>query len=307
MAVSVNKESFGQLIDFFGGERDLSHGRIKVLHDGSFIDDPTRIFRAVRFESRFGFAIDHHTEELIKNAIEQSMFEKVEPQRIRDELMLILQEDAPARALGRMSELEELRFIHHDLKLDSDVMRVYGAIDKVLGWYERSPHKRRGVERWLIYLMALFDDLSYNTVSSVCGRFVFRGSDTARVLSYKSHSKSVLKVMASADYIAPSRIYRLLEGLSFEAILLMLANAALLESPARSGRAGSRIKDFLCKYNGTRIHIKGDDLKALGLKPSPKFRVILDKVLYHKLDGKLRTKKEELAFVKKLVKQMETI
>lgn len=302
MAISINKESFGQLIDFFGGERDLSHGRIKVLHDGSFIDDPTRIFRAVRFESRFGFAIDHHTEELIKNAIEQSMFEKVEPQRIRDELMLILQEAEPARALGRMAELEELRFVHHDLKLDSDLVRLYGAIDKALGWYERSPHKKRGVERWLIYLMALFDGLSYNTVSFVCGRFVFRGSDTARVLSYKSHSKSALKALASADIIAPSRIYKLLEPLSFEVILLMLANAALLEGPAKSGRASSRIKDFLCKYNGTRIHVKGDDLKALGLKPSPKFKVILDKILYHKLDGKLRTKTEELAFVKKLVK-----
>ena len=71
MAISINRESFGRLIDFFGGERDLLHGRIKVLHEGSFIDDPTRIFRAVRFESRFAFAIDHLTEELIKNDEQQ--------------------------------------------------------------------------------------------------------------------------------------------------------------------------------------------------------------------------------------------
>jgi tRNA nucleotidyltransferase (CCA-adding enzyme) len=109
-------------------------------------------------------------------------------------------------------------------------------------------------------------------------------------------------LLASADAIAPSRIYKLLEPLSFEVILLILANAALLGSPAKSDRASSRIKDFLCKYNGTRIYIKGDDLKALGLKPSPKFGEILIKVLYHKLDGKLRTKTEELAFVKKLIK-----
>ncbi len=301
MAISINKESFGQLIDFFGGERDLLHGRIKVLHEGSFIDDPTRIFRAVRFESRFAFAIDHRTEELIKNAIEQSMFDKVEPQRIRDELMLILQETEPVRAIRRMAELEELRFIHHDLKLDSDMVRLYDSIGETLHWYDRSSHKKRSVDRWLIYLMALFDDLSYNTVSSICGRFVFRGSDSLRILACKSYSRSALKALASKSAMAPSRIYRLLEPLSFEVILLVMAKAALLKPDAKVKLAKSRIREFLNKYNGMRTHIKGDDIKALGLKPSPRFKTILDKVLYNKLDGKLKTKKEELAYVKKLI------
>jgi len=304
MALSINKESFGQLIDFFAGFRDLSHGRIKVLHDGSFIDDPTRIFRAVRFESRFGFAIDHHTEELIKNALEQSMFEKVEPQRIRDELILILQEAQPLKALKRMAELEELRFIHPELKLDSDLIRLYGSIDETVAWYDRSLRtrlKKRAVDRWLIYLMALFDDLSYNTVSSICSRFVFRGSDTIRTLSYKSHSGMVLKALAAKGSMAPSRIYRLLEPLSFEVILLVMAKAATAGSAARSKLIRSRIRDFFRKYNGTRIRVKGDDIKALGLKPSPKFKEILDKVLYNKIDGKLRTGKDELDYVKRQV------
>jgi tRNA nucleotidyltransferase (CCA-adding enzyme) len=301
MAVSVNPGSFGQLIDFFGGERDLSRGRIKVLHDGSFIDDPTRIFRAVRFEARFAFAIDHRTGELIKNALDASMFDKVEPQRIRDELVLILKEPEGLRAIRRMAELDELRFIHPRLKLDSDITRLCGAADAAMAWFDSSGPRKRPLERWIIYLMALFDDLSYNTVSSICSRFVFRGSDRIRILSYKRRSSKVLKALAWGEGMAPSRVYRLLEPLAFEVTVLMMAKAAS-DSGAGSQLAISRIKDFLREYNGTRTAIKGDDIKALGLKPSKRFKLILQKVLYRKIDGKLRTKRDELEYVRKLIK-----
>lgn len=302
MAVSINTGSFGQLIDFFGAAADLRRGRIKVMHDGSFIDDPTRIFRAVRFESRFGFTIDGHTEDLIKNAIEQSMFEKVEPQRIRDELILILQEPEPVRALKRMSELEELRFIHPELSLDSDFVRLSEAIDDAISWYGKSGGRKRALDKWLIYLMALFDDLSYNTVSSICSRFVFRGSDRIRILSNKSCSTRALKVLSAGREITPSGIYRLLEPLAFEVTVLIMAKAALLGG-GKAKLAGSRIKDFIQRYNGIRTGVRGDDIKAMGLKPSPRFKVILDKVLYGKLDGRLKTRSDEIDYVKRLLKK----
>ena len=302
MAVSINGGSFGQLIDFFGGKRDLAHGRIKAMHDGSFIDDPTRIFRAIRFESRFGFTIDHHTEELVKNAIEQSMFDKVEPQRIRDELILILKEARPLDALKRMAELDELRFIHPAIKLDSDLIRLYNGADEACRWYDHSRSRKRVLERWLIYLMALFEDLTYSQVSAICNRFVFRGSDSLRALSYKRHAKKTSAALVSDAGMAPSRIYRLLEPLSFEVILLIMARTALMPSQARAALAKSRIKDFLQEYNGTRIKTRGDDLKAMGLKPSRDFKIILDKVLYSRIDGKLKTKADELEFIRRLIR-----
>lgn len=302
MAVSINGGSFGQLIDFFGGKRDLAHSRIKVMHDGSFIDDPTRIFRAVRFESRFGFAIDHHTEVLIKNAIEQSMFDKVEPQRIRDELILILKEEEPLRPLKRMAELDELRFIHPAIKLDSDLIRLYNAADEACRWYDRSRSRKRALERWLICLMALFEDLTYSQVSAICNRFVFRGSDSLRVLSCKRHAKKTARALTAGAGMAPSKIYRLLEPLSFEVILLIMARTALMPSQAKAALVRSRIKDFLQEYNGTRIKVRGDDLKAMGLKPSRDFKIILDRVLYGRIDGKLKTKADELEYVRKLIK-----
>lgn len=297
MAVSINKESFGQLIDFFNGERDLTRGIIKVMHDASFIDDPTRIFRAVRFEQRFGFSIDGHTGDLIKHAIKREMFKRVEPQRIRDEIILILKEEKPYKAISRMAELDELRFLHHKIKFDRRAVKLYGAIDGVSGWYEALNFKRRAVECWLVYLMALFDRLSYNDVSSICSRFVFRRSETIRLLSSKGSADRVARALDRAAPLAPSRIYRLLEPLSFEVILFILAKA-------RSLRVKTRVEDFFRKYNGARISIKGGQIKAMGLKPGPHFGSILEKVLYAKLDGKVRTRKEELMYAAKLVKSV---
>jgi tRNA nucleotidyltransferase (CCA-adding enzyme) len=301
MAVSINKESFGQLIDFFGGERDLARGRIRVLHDGSFLDDPTRIFRAVRFESRFSFTIDRRTEELILSALDASMFEKVEPQRIRDELILILKEPEPLKAVRRMAQLDELRFVHPDLKLDSDLERLSLRAREAIASYEASRSRKRPLDAWIIYLMALFDDLSYNTVSSICSRFVFRGSDSLRILSYKGRADGVLRSLESKAAMSPSRVYRFLEPFAFEVTVLMMAKASLTASRPGSKLAISRIKDFFGKYNGARSAIRGDDIKAMGLKPSRKFKAILRKVLYRKIDGKLRTRAEELEYVRKLI------
>ncbi|MDD5436898.1 MAG: hypothetical protein PHX20_05085, partial [Candidatus Omnitrophica bacterium] len=298
MAVSLNKESFGQLIDFFGGERDLRRGVIKVMHDGSFIDDPTRIFRAVRFEQRIGFSIDAHTEDLIKFAIKKEMFKRVEPQRIRDEVILILKEEDPYRAVKRMHELDELRFLHPKIRLDKNATELYRSIGTISAWHEGSSFKKRAAEEWLIYLMALFDRLSYNDCSSICNKFVFRRSETIRLLSCKEEADKLIRALGAKAPLPPSRIFKLLEPLSFEVILFTMAKA-------RSGRVRARIEDFFCKYNGTRIAVKGEDINRMGLKPGPHYKAILNKVLLARIDGKVRTRKEELAYAARLVKKVK--
>ena len=107
MAISINRDDFGKLTDLFGGLKDLKAGCIKVMHDKSFIDDPTRIFRAIRFEQRFGFRIDKHTQKLIDKAIECGMLERLETQRVRKEVLGILREDDPMKVLERLGD-----FIH---------------------------------------------------------------------------------------------------------------------------------------------------------------------------------------------------
>jgi len=105
MAMSMNKKSFGELVDFYGGKKDLKKGIIRVLHDKSFIDDPTRIFRAVRFSVRFGFKIELHTKKLIKGALLDGLLREVNTGRIRKEIELLLKEKKPRRCLELFSKL----------------------------------------------------------------------------------------------------------------------------------------------------------------------------------------------------------
>ena len=292
MALSLNSASFGQLVDFFGGQSDLLHGRIKVMHDASFIDDPTRIFRAVRFEQRFGFTIEAHTQNLIRNAIRQEMFDKTQAQRIRDEIMLILKEAKPLRAVKRMSELHELRFIHHNIALDHHIIKLCNAIDETCKWYEKASFRKRPVEKWLVYLMALCDNLTYKEMAALCDKFVFRRVERLRLLACKEKADRLLRILRSRKALKASQIYAHLIGLSFEELIFIMAKSD-------SSRARSRIKEFLQKYQGIHLKIGGSDIRSLGLKPGPVFKKILDKVLHQKIDGILKTKRDELDYARK--------
>lgn len=293
MAASLNKSSFGQLIDFFGGEKDLENGVIRVLHDASFIDDPTRIFRAVRFEQRFGFHIDRYTKNLIKNAIREGMFSRTQHHRIRDEVVLMLREEEPLKAILRMKELHELRFIHREIKVGKSTEKLFTAIRDTFRWYAKSAFRRRHIDLWLMYLAALMERLDFNETKAVCEKFAFRRSDSIRLLSCRKNCRKALKSL-SARSLRSSGVYGILEPLSFEEILFIRAKT-------KNRLVRSKITDFFAEHNRVRIKIGGEDLKKLKLKPGPLYTKLLAKVLHKKIDGGVKTKKDELEYVKKLI------
>ena len=295
MAVSLNRGRFGRLIDFFSGQQDLKAKKVRVLHDLSFVEDPTRIFRAVRFEQRYNFSIEPHTENLIKTAVNLDMFGRTQKQRLRDEIILILSEPQPAKAITRMHQLHELRFIHPELKLTRKALRLFDAIDETLNWYQLSFLTRRPIDRWIVFFMAMIDDIGIAQVKGLCGKFVFTKGDEKRIISCKIHAKKMVKILKAGRKLSPSRIYQYLEPLSFEVILFIMAKAA-------ARRAKERISLFFREHNGAKISIGGKDLKALGLKPGPAYKKLLRKILYEKLDGRIRNKRDELKLAAKLSK-----
>jgi tRNA nucleotidyltransferase (CCA-adding enzyme) len=105
MAMIVNKKNFGRLVDFYDGQKDLKNGIIRVMHDKSFMDDPTRVFRAIRFSVRFGFKIEPHTKKLIKEAVSDGFLGEVNAGRIRKEIELFLKEKDPKKCLETFSKL----------------------------------------------------------------------------------------------------------------------------------------------------------------------------------------------------------
>lgn len=295
MAIALNRNNFGQVIDFFDGQRHLEERRVSVLHKGSFIDDPTRIFRAVRFEQRYCLRIDRPTEQLIKTAIKKDMFGRTEKQRIREELILILKEEDPFRAIMRMHQLDELRFVHPDIELNRDLKKLFKEIGETCEWYKTTPLKKRALDNWIIYLMVLFDNLTLRNVESICEKFTFKRGDKKRIISFKEEGAKLLKFLSGNRNIAPSEVYRRLRGLSYEVIILLMAKLKTL----RGKRA---ISDFLLKSDKVRIRSTGDDLEKMGYLPGPDLGKVLNGMLHAKIDGQIKTKKDEISYARRMLK-----
>lgn len=295
MAVRLDKEHFGEVLDFFGGLEDLKKRHIRVLHKQSFIDDPTRIFRAIRFEQRYNFKIEPHTENLIKNAIEFKMFERISKQRLREELILILSEKHPLKAIKRMADLNELRFIHPSINFNKRISRLLNSCMRAVTWFEKSSNKRK-LDRWLVFFMALVEDLNRKELNEVIAKFVFRKGDSKRLISSKIYSDRAVKRLCLKKEVKPSGMFRIFEELSYETIVFIVAKSGMNKYLV------GRVTEFLERYNATKLRITGRDLKEMGLKPGPEFKKILRKVLFEKLDKGLRTKKEEIDFLRKFCK-----
>ena len=296
MAISLNEGDFGDLIDFFDGVGDIERKQIKALHDKSFVDDPTRILRGIRLEKRLGFTIEPHTANLIRKSIEKEIYKRVGEPRLRDEIMLVLKEKEPFHIIKRMDEFRALKIMHPYLKLRKDLEEIFTAIDEACLWYNDNSPRKRSIDKWLIYLMALFGDVSYDGALYFCNRFEFKRGERLRIISYKKLGGKVLKTLNAKRKILPGKIYHLLEPLSHETTLLLMA-------VSRSGIGKGRIMEFFHKYNGMRTVVKGDDIKALGVKAGPHLAKIMKKILYKKLNGILRTREEELEYAKKLAKR----
>ena len=154
MALRLNKGQFGCLVDFFGGQSDIQRKTIRIIHALSFVEDPTRIIRAVRFEQRYGFHISTQGEKLIKNALSLNLVEKLSGARILHELNLIFREDEPETCLRRLNELGVLAAIHPSLVLNADKNELLDSLREVIDWY-RLLYFKETPELSTLYLMAL--------------------------------------------------------------------------------------------------------------------------------------------------------
>lgn len=294
MAISINKKDFGRLIDFFEGINDLRRSKIRVLHNLSFIDDPTRILRAIRFEIRYDFAIEPKSLSLLKEACRQGMLDQVQPQRLRDELILMLKEKDPLGQIKRIKELSGLNFISPDLSVTRNTYKFLVSIQKQINWFKENCAQRRQLETWFIYFLGLTDSLDIRNTATICRNFAFRKGDKKRILSFKKITEKFMQKLDRKD-IRPSAIFGLLENLSYEVIIAMKAKYS-------SRLIQRHIEDFLEIYNGMRLYISGDDLQRLGVAPGTCYKRIFEKVLTAKVNGTVKTKEEELLLIKRLIK-----
>ncbi len=294
MAAGITCAGAGKLIDPFGGKDDLAQGRIRILHDLSFKDDPTRILRAVRFQARFGFKIEHKTLSLLKEAISLGLLHKVSAHRMRDDLILMLKEDNPLKQISALYGLAGLSFISPLLKPGKATYDLFKAIDKEVAWFAKNFPGRRHLDVWLIYFAALLKPLGLAEIKNISRRLALASGEEKRIISYCQRGPKLISRLSRKE-ISPAQIFSLLEPLSYETIILLAATS-------RNKYCRKHIEDFLEIYNGMRLYVSGKDLHGLGVLPGPVYQKIFARVLAAKLNGKVSTYQDELALIRRLIK-----
>ena len=261
----------------------------------SFIEDPTRVFRAVRFEQRYGFRIGRHTLDLIRNAVRLNVFTRLSGRRLERELRLMLQEPDPRPAVRRCADLDILQFIHPGLKLTPALNRLLDVTYDVLAWYKLL-FRPEPVRQWMVYLMALLSGLKPEEYMVCINRAGFSESIQRILTEQVSRGVKALKSIEKNADMSAGKVSALLSGLEPEILLNLLAIT-------ENRRARSWLSRYITTLQDVKISITGDDLLEMGLPPGPVYRKIFSAILMARLDGAVTSKDEELAMAAELIRK----
>ena len=288
LAVRLDGAGFGQVRDDFGALEDLERGMVRVLHSHSFTDDPTRMYRAVRYEQRLGFGIAADTLALIPAA--RGLVERLSAHRIRHELDLILAEKNVESMLGRLRKLNLLRPIHAGLPrnkvaLNRVALARQPQVLSVPSW--------TGADvAWVLWLMAL----SQRQIASVEERLHFTKALSQAILS----ASVLMSRLPALELLRASRCVAYLDRLPSLAVY-----AACLG--ARTGRSRTVLQEYLAQWRLIRPTTTGKDLRRLGLLPGPEYKRILRVLRDAWIDGLVETAEEERRLLRSILhRQSET-
>jgi tRNA nucleotidyltransferase (CCA-adding enzyme) len=272
MALRMDGDHFGELLDPLSGQKDLDGRLIRVLHDRSFVDDPTRILRAVRYAERYGFQIAPDTLRLANDEA-RTVLSQLSGERLRHEFDLIFEETNPFAMLVRVAKLDLLKAIHPALKQHAG----FGDILTMPDFSESKTDDLLSVRQmlgWNLWLMKL----PAEDITSLAVRLTFPAALTKSVLA-AAHLLSALPAFADAH---PSQWAERLDNIP------PLAVFAVYHRTSQSA-----LKDYLEKWRHIKARTTGSDLKVRGILPGPQYKKILQKLRAAWLDGEVRTGKEE--------------
>ncbi len=293
LAIQLTPDRFGILIDFFAAQKDIKAKAIRALHNLSFVEDPTRIFRAIRFEQRFGFSIGKLTSGLIKNAVKMDFFSQVSGRRLFVELRHILEEENPAPAITALHDYDLLKVIHPLAKFNNELISLFNSVKKVLSWYDLL-FLEESYMKWAVYFLALIRQCDKKTLDEICMRLELapRYMVIFRVERFDA-DKCLFRLERNLPVIN-SILHKQLSGFRTELILYMMAST-------KRKRVKKAISYYFTKLRYISISVSGKDLIKMGLEPGPIYRKILQAVLDAKLDNLIKTRSDELLFVRDYV------
>ncbi len=281
MAIGLSGKNYGTLYDPCNGKTDLRGKIIRVLHDGSFIDDSTRIWRGLRYEQRLGFQIEAHTLELLKRDI--PVLDSVSGERICYEIDCILKEQYPERVFKRAGLLGVLGKLNASIKFDTPMEE----------WFARTretayPNPPSPVLYWLLLTYNLDIDNRERLIS-----YLKLPKRIAQALRDCHAVKERLETLA-APAIKNSQIYRLLCDYSLPAI-----TANIIATDVEESRAALNL--YMEKLRYVKSAIKGGDIMKMGVEQGPQLKKMLDAVLDARLNGEAVNREDEMAIVRKML------
>lgn len=294
LAVRLSQPRAGELLDFFGGLLDLQHQQIRVLHPNSFIEDPTRIFRAVRFAVRLGFQIEAATEGYIRHAIDSGIYDRIQGEnhkapalqsRLKNELKYILQAPFWQTALEQLATLTALRCIHPTLELNQSCRWQLRLVNR---WQEQFDPEAAAIEPWELRLEALIGCLPVPARTDVA-HYLHLPADSIKRLQTLATTEAALQSGLSRDP-TPSRSTHLLNRWDLPTLILVAPRL-----PAHTRRY---LWCYLTCWRHVKPLLNGRDLKQLGYQPGKAFRQILDALLSATLDGRISDRAQAETFLK---------
>ena len=293
LAIQLNSEKFGTLIDFFSARKDIKEKIIRVLHNLSFVEDPTRVFRAIRFEKRFGFTIGKLTSGLIKNAVTMNFFQGLSGRRVLGELKQILEEDNPVPAIIRLNDFDLLKFIHPSVQFDSQLIFILNSVKQALAWHDLL-FLDESYMKWIVYFLVLVHACDSQCSEEICSRFELAPRYRKIFCAERFAAEKCVLELARSLPLPNSKLYRKLSKFRTELILYMMAIS-------KQEKIKKAISHYFTDLRRVNVSLKGRDLKKMGVAPGPIYREILTAALDARLNGKLKTHKDELDFARRYV------
>jgi tRNA nucleotidyltransferase (CCA-adding enzyme) len=280
IALRLTPPRAGELLDFFGGILDLQAREMRVLHANSFIEDPTRIYRGVRFAVRLGFKIEAQTESYIRYAIDSGVYDRTAREnsktpalqtRLKAELKLILEAAYWQSALELLDDLDALKCIHPTLKLDDKLLRQLRLLERCLQRFDNE----QTLIHWQMRLEAIIAYLAPEYRGKVAVNLQLPDDSIKRLSGLEKVETDIVSALSVSQ--RPSQIVLLLRRYDLSMLILIAVRNLRL------------IRHQIWHYFTVLRHIQpilnGNDLKKLGYKPSPQFKQILDDLLIATLDG----------------------
>lgn len=295
LAVRLDGKHYGELHDYWGGMSDLKNGFVRVLHSLSFVDDPTRMLRAVRFEQRFGFKIEDRTRQLLGEAL--TLMGRVSGERVRHELDHILDEKNNILMLERLGGLGLLHAIHPQIRWNQDVSDRMKRLSEInpedLGSY--FPTTNIGSLRKQLLFMLWFIDYPEDIIQSILSRIRYPSYQIQHVLISSQLYNSVNTISGKN----PSWVVTFLDN--FPRLAVYANYLVAIDKWIRTS-----LERYLTDWYFISPHITGDDLRARGISPGPIYKVILDKLRGAWLDGEISSQHEEQVLLDNLLSSLKS-